>query len=71
MTAEDSVNILKYLAAKYLDDGAYVLELYRRIDAVADRPPVKGVMYEIMEKKSAKFSEFDRNLVYDLEYYFG
>jgi len=73
MTKDESVNILKYLAAKYIDDGSDVLSLYGRIDAAAKNggSPVKGVMYEILEKKNRKFSEFDRNLVSDLEYYFG
>ncbi len=73
MTHEESINVLKYLAAKYIDDGSSVLSLYKDIDAAAaaERSPVKGIMYEILEKKNREFSEFDRDLVSYLEYYFG
>lgn len=71
MTKEESINILKYLLAKYLDDEVYILETYKKIDETSDRPPVKGVMYEILRLKNRDFSIFDKNLVSDLEYYFG
>ncbi|WP_320203779.1 hypothetical protein [Agrobacterium rosae] len=71
MTKEESVNILKYLLAKYLDDEIYILSTYKKIDEISDRPPVKGIMYDILRLKTRDFSSFDKDLVADLEYYFG
>ncbi len=71
MTKEECVNILKYLLAKYVQDRDYVLETYKRIDEISERPPVKGIVYAIFEKRKFGFSPEDKDLLSDLEYYFG
>ncbi|WP_416409118.1 hypothetical protein [Agrobacterium rosae] len=71
MTKDESINILKYLLAKYVRDKEYVLNQYKRIDEISDRPPVKGIMYEVLKRAKFDFSSEDKDLIADLEYYYG